>query len=73
MPSFDEYNKKVGYITIGMNAYVAAMLLAIGEETVGKNEFEWLKTQPKILKSPHVITRGRNDIVGHKVYKISSI
>lgn len=73
MPSFNEYNEKAGYITGGRTAYIAAMLLAIGDETVGKTEIEWLKTRPKILKPAHVIARAKNDIVGHKVCKFFPI
>lgn len=70
VPSFDEYNNKVGHVTGGMTAYTTATLIEMGEEIVGKKEFEWLKIRAKIFKPAHVIARGRNDIVGHKVYAI---
>jgi hypothetical protein len=45
---------------------MAASFLGM-EEVAGGEEYEWLKSNPKIIKAGKMIGRLMNDIVGHEV------
>uniref|UniRef100_A0A6N2KI82 Isoprene synthase, chloroplastic n=1 Tax=Salix viminalis TaxID=40686 RepID=A0A6N2KI82_SALVM len=64
VPTFDEYVLN-GLVTSGYGAVMAASFLGL-EEVAGVEEYEWLKSNPKIIKAAKMIGRLMNDIVGHE-------
>ncbi|KAB5512022.1 hypothetical protein DKX38_029050 [Salix brachista] len=68
---FDEYVLN-GLATSGYGAVMAASFLGL-EEVAGVEEYEWLKSNPKIIKAAKMIGRLMNDIVGHEKKAIEEI
>ncbi|KAB5512049.1 hypothetical protein DKX38_029077 [Salix brachista] len=64
VPTFDEYVLN-GLATSGYGAVMAASFLGL-EEVAGVEEYEWLKSNPKIIKAAKMIGRLMNDVVGHE-------
>ncbi|KAJ6349659.1 hypothetical protein OIU77_007107 [Salix suchowensis] len=64
VPTFDEYVLN-GLATSAYGVIMAAFFLGL-EEVAGVEEYEWLKSNPKIIKAAKMITRLMNDIVGHE-------
>ncbi|KAL9344775.1 hypothetical protein Peur_062450 [Populus x canadensis] len=64
VPTFDEYVRN-GLATSGFGVLMAASFLGM-EEVAGGEEYEWLKSNPKIIKAGKMIGRLMNDIVGHE-------
>ncbi|KAL9381692.1 hypothetical protein Peur_024727 [Populus x canadensis] len=64
VPTFDEYVRN-GLATSAYGVIMAASFLGM-EEVAGGEEYEWLKSNPKIIKAGKMIGRLMNDIVGHE-------
>nr|TKS11592.1 hypothetical protein D5086_0000071850 [Populus alba] len=64
VPTFDEYVRN-GLATSTYGVIMAASFLGM-EEVAGGEEFEWLKSNPKIIKAGKMIGRLRNDVVSHE-------
>uniref|UniRef100_A0A2K1WN29 Isoprene synthase, chloroplastic n=1 Tax=Populus trichocarpa TaxID=3694 RepID=A0A2K1WN29_POPTR len=64
VPTFDEYVRN-GLATSTYGVIMAASFLGM-EEVAGGEEYEWLISNPKIIKAGKTIGRLRNDIVGHE-------
>ncbi|XP_065862230.1 (-)-germacrene D synthase-like [Euphorbia lathyris] len=64
IPTVEEYLKN-GYVTSVYPLLTAVSFLGMGEFAT-KEVFEWLLTQPKILKASAFICRLQDDIVSHK-------
>uniref|UniRef100_A0A2K1WN15 Terpene synthase metal-binding domain-containing protein n=1 Tax=Populus trichocarpa TaxID=3694 RepID=A0A2K1WN15_POPTR len=64
VPTFDEYVRN-GLATSAYGVVMAASFLGM-EEVAGGEEYEWLKSNPKIIKAGKMIGRLMNDIVGHE-------
>jgi len=70
VPTFDEYVCN-GLATCTYGVIMAASFLGM-EEVAGGEEYEWLISNPKIIKAGKTIGRLRNDIVGHEVRCLNS-
>ena len=70
VPPFDEYVRN-GLTTSAYGVLMAASFLGM-EEVAGGEEYEWLKSNPKIIKAGKMIGRLMNDIVGHEVRCLNS-
>ncbi|XP_038711371.1 probable terpene synthase 6 [Tripterygium wilfordii] len=64
VPTFDEYLKN-GLITSSYRTIMSASFLGMGE-IAGMDDFEWLKSSPKIVTASMAIGRLMNDLVSHK-------
>ncbi|KAJ6858209.1 hypothetical protein NC652_040694 [Populus alba x Populus x berolinensis] len=64
VPTFDEYVRN-GLATGTYGVIMAASYLGM-EEVAGGEEYEWLKSNPKIIKAGKMIGRLMNDLVGHE-------
>ncbi|KAJ6296853.1 hypothetical protein OIU78_022558 [Salix suchowensis] len=64
VPTFDEYVLN-GLATSASGVIMGASFLGL-EEVAGVEEYEWLKSNPKIIKAAKMICRLMNDIVGHE-------
>jgi hypothetical protein len=62
VPTFDEYVRH-GLATSAYGVLKAASFLGMEEG----EEYEWLKSNPKIIKAGKMIGRLMNDIVDHEV------
>ncbi|KAJ6296896.1 hypothetical protein OIU78_022592 [Salix suchowensis] len=66
VPTFDEYEYVLnGLATSADGVIMAAFFLGL-EEVAGVEEYEWLKSNPKIIKAAKMIGRLMNDIVSHE-------
>ncbi|CAK7350865.1 unnamed protein product [Dovyalis caffra] len=65
VPTFDEYVRN-GLTTTVYGVIMAASFLGM-EEVAGVEEYEWLKSNPKIVRAGKMIGRLMNDIVSHEV------
>ena len=70
VPTFDEYVLN-GLVTCAFGVIIAASFLGL-EEVARGEEYEWLKSNPKIIKAGKMISRLMNDIVGHEVRCLNS-
>jgi len=43
----------------------------VKDEVAGEEEYEWLKSNPKIMKAGKMICRLVKDIVGHEVWYLN--
>ena len=69
VPTFDEYVLN----GLGTSAYGVGMaLFFLGLEEVAGVEYEWPKSNPKIIKAAKMIGRLMNDIADHEVRCLSS-
>ncbi|KAG6738343.1 hypothetical protein POTOM_057956 [Populus tomentosa] len=64
VPTFDEYVRN-GLATGTYGPIMAASYLGM-EEVAGGEEYEWLKSNPKIIKAGKMIGRLMNDLAGHE-------
>ncbi|KAJ6296858.1 hypothetical protein OIU78_022563 [Salix suchowensis] len=64
VPTFDEYVLN-GLATSASGVIMGASFLGL-EEVAGVEEYDWLKSNPKIIKAAKMICRLMNDIVGHE-------
>ncbi|XP_038711359.1 probable terpene synthase 6 [Tripterygium wilfordii] len=64
VPTFDEYLKN-GLVTSSYHTILSASFLGMGE-IAGMDDFEWLKSSPKIVQASMAIGRLMNDLVSHK-------
>ncbi|KAL9381983.1 hypothetical protein Peur_025018 [Populus x canadensis] len=64
IPTFDEYVRN-GLATSAYGVIMAASFLGM-EDVAGGEEYEWLKSNPKIIKAGKMIGRLMTDIVGHE-------
>ena len=46
---------------------IVAASYVVKDEVAGEEEYEWLKSNPKIMKAGKMICRLVKDIVGHEV------
>ena len=64
-PPFDVYVPN-GLETTRYGVIMAASNV-VKDEVAGEEEYEWLKSNPKIMKAGKMICRLVKDIVGHEV------
>lgn len=64
-PPFNEY-ENVGYTTSTYGVFAAASLL--GTRASERDEFEYLRSNPIILKAVKLLGRFKNDVVSYQVY-----
>ncbi|WCJ35028.1 Hedycaryol synthase [Euphorbia peplus] len=64
VPTFDEYIKN-GLITSTYGSLSSATM--IGMDEVGVEDYDWMKTNPKMIEATKLIGRLLNDIKPHKV------
>jgi hypothetical protein len=65
VPTFNEYVRN-GLTTSAYGVVMAASFLGM-EEVAGGEEYEWLKSNPKIIKAGNMIGRLMNDLASHEV------
>jgi len=66
VPTFDEYVRN-GLATSTYAVITAASFVEM-DEVAGREEYEWLNSNPKIIKAGKMIGRLMNDIAGHEVF-----
>ncbi|KAI9377282.1 hypothetical protein POPTR_019G045300v4, partial [Populus trichocarpa] len=64
VPTFDEYVRNG--LTTSAYGVITAVSFVEMDEVAGQEEYEWLKSNPKIMKAGKMICRLMNDIVGHE-------
>ncbi|KAL9344767.1 hypothetical protein Peur_062442 [Populus x canadensis] len=64
VPTFDEYVRN-GLATSTYAVITAASFVEM-DEVAGREEYEWLNSNPKIIKAGKMIGRLMNDIAGHE-------
>ncbi|KAI9377081.1 hypothetical protein POPTR_019G016400v4 [Populus trichocarpa] len=64
VPTFNEYVRN-GLTTSAYGVVMAASFLGM-EEVAGGEEYEWLKSNPKIIKAGNMIGRLMNDLASHE-------
>ncbi|XP_065847849.1 probable terpene synthase 6 [Euphorbia lathyris] len=64
VPPFDEYIKN-GLVTSANDAISSAVM--IGIEEIGIKDYEWMKSNPKIIEAPKFLGRMINDTKAHEV------
>jgi hypothetical protein len=60
-----------GLTTSAYGVVMAASFLGM-EEVAGGEEYEWLKSNPKIIKAGNMIGRLMNDLASHEVRCLNS-
>jgi len=65
VPTFDEYVRNG--LTTSAYGVITAVSFVEMDEVAGQEEYEWLKSNPNIMKAGKMICRLMNDIVGHEV------
>lgn len=64
-PTLEEY-KSVALVTSCHTMLTATSFMAMGD-IVTKDTFDWLFSEPKILKASKIVSRFMDDMVSHKV------
>ena len=65
IPTMDEY-MEVALVTSGYAMLATTSFVGMGE-IVTKNSFDWLFSNPKIVRASAVVCRLMDDVVSHKV------
>ena len=65
IPTMDEY-MRIACVTSGYSMLAITLLVGMGD-IVTKDSFEWVFSDPKIVKACTVIARLMDDMVSHKV------
>ena len=65
IPTMDEY-MRIALVTTGYSMLATTSMVGMGD-VVTKDAFEWLSSDPKVLRASTVICRLMDDIVSHKV------
>lgn len=66
VPTYEEYIS-VAMKTSTFDPLITISFLGLGP-IAGINVFEWLKSEPRIMKAANIIGRVFNDIVTHEVH-----
>jgi (-)-germacrene D synthase len=66
IPTMDEY-MRIALVSSGSSMLATTALVGMGD-IVTKDAFEWLFSDPKVLKASTVIFRLMDDIVTHEVF-----
>jgi hypothetical protein len=64
-PTMDEY-MRIALVTSGYSMLTTASLVGMGD-IVTKDSFEWVFSDPKIVRASTVVCRLMDDMVSHKV------
>jgi hypothetical protein len=65
IPTMDEY-MRIALVTSGYSLLATTSLVGMGD-IVTKDAFEWLFSDPKMVRASTVVSRLMDDIVSHKV------
>jgi (-)-germacrene D synthase len=65
IPTMDEY-MRIACVSSGYSTLATTLLVGMGD-IVTKDSFEWVFSNPKIVRACTVVARLMDDIVSHKV------
>ena len=65
IPTMDEY-MEVALVSSGYPLLATTSFVWMGD-TVTKNSFDWVSSNPKIVRASSVVARLMDDVVSHKV------
>ncbi|GAB2292192.1 hypothetical protein Dimus_026443 [Dionaea muscipula] len=64
IPTYEEYIK-VAQVSVGYPMLSITSMIGVGDR-VGKEDFDWMLTKPKIIEAASIIARLMDDMMSHK-------